>query len=433
MSAVLKLWLALLAGGAIAAVVYRDSGYVLLSYGAWTVETSLALLALALAAAFTLVYLGLRLLAHVVRLPTDARNWRRERGARLARRALTHGLLDMSEGNWKAAERQLIRHAEGSDTPLLNYLVAARAAQLQGEHERRDHYIRLAHESMPAADVAVSLTQAELQLADHQLEQALATLRHLRGIAPKHGYVLRLLLRLYEKLGDWDQLRELIPELRHRKVIPAGEIAELEIKVYRALLERASLSVEKTRVFEVWAEIPRQVRREQRLLGDYAHYLQERGKDTEAESLLREALRQRLSDELVEVYGLLDTGQPARQIAFAESLLAAHPHNPTLLLSLGRLCLRARLWGKARGYLEASIGAGGPTAAFRELGHLLEQMGEQVQALAVYRRGLGSGGPEPVPLPAEVGAGPINRPVLQRGPAVESPPPHGARPSAEPG
>jgi hypothetical protein len=37
---------------------------------------------------------------------------------------------------------------------------------------------------MPSADVAVSLTQAELQLADHQLEQALATLKHLRSVAP---------------------------------------------------------------------------------------------------------------------------------------------------------------------------------------------------------------------------------------------------------
>ena len=88
----------------------------------------------------------------------------------------------------------------------------------RGEHERRDAYIRLAHENMPSADVAVSLTQAELQLADHQLEQALATLRHLRSVAPKHTYVLRLLRRLYEQLGDWEHLRELIPELRRRKV-----------------------------------------------------------------------------------------------------------------------------------------------------------------------------------------------------------------------
>ena len=433
MSGILKTWLALLAGAAVAALVYRDSGYVLLSYGVWSVEMSLALLALLLAALFTALYLLIRLLARAQRLPADTRAWHRRRGARLARRALTQGLVELSEGNWQGAERHLVKFADRSETPLLNYLAAARAAQLQGAHERRDGYIRLAHESMPSADVAVSLTQAELQLADHQLEQALATLRHLRSIAPRHTYVLRLLRRLYEQLGDWDQLRELLPELRKRKVIPAGEQRELEARVYRALLERASLSVEKTRVREIWAEMPRALKQDPRLVGDYAHYLQERGKDEEAEALLRDLLRQQWHPELVELYGLLDTDKPARQLALAETLLEQHPQDPILLLTLGRLCLRAKLWGKARGYLEASIGANGPPAAYRELGHLLEQMGEQEAALALYRRGLaGVGGPEPIPLPEHIGPARTNRPLLREESDVQPPPPHGARPAADP-
>jgi HemY protein len=429
MSNLLKIWLALLAGAAMAAVVYRDSGYVLLSYDVWSVEMSLALLVLLVAALFTALYLLLRLLAGARRLPADTRAWRHRRGARLARRTLTRGLLELSEGNWPSAEKNLVKHADRSETPLLNYLAAARAAQLQGAHERRDSYIRLAHESMPSADVAVSLTQAELQLADHQLEQALATLRHLRSIAPRHTYVLRLLRRLYEQLGDWDQLRELLPELRKRKVIPAEEQRELEVRVHRALLERASLSVEKTRVREIWEQLPRGLKQDHRLVGDYAHYLQERGKDDEAEALVRDTLKQHWEPGLVELYGLLDTAKPARQLALAESLLQQHPQDPTLLLTLGRLCLRAKLWGKARGYLEASIGAGGAPAAFRELGHLLEQMGEAEAALALYRRGLaGAGGPEPVPLPDHIGPARSNQPLLHDEPQIQAPAPHGARP-----
>lgn len=433
MSSALKLWLALLAGAAVAAAVYRDSGYVLLSYDLWSVEMSLALLVLLVAALFTALYLLLRLLARLRRLPADSRAWRRRHGARLARRTLTQGLLALSEGNWRSAEKDLVRYADRSETPLLNYLAAARAAQLQGAHERRDRYIRMAHQSMPSADLAVSLTQAELQLADQQLEQALATLRHLRSIAPHHAYVLRLLRRLYEQLGDWDQLQELLPELRRRKVIPTAEQYELEVRVYRALLERASLSVEQTRVREIWTEIPRGVRQDVRLVGDYAHYLQELGRDEEAEDLLRTALRQQWQPGLMMQYGQLDTGRPARQLALAETFLEHHPQDPVLLLTLGRLCLRGKLWGKARGYLEASIGAGGPPAAFRELGNLLEQMGELQTALALYRRGLaGSGGPDPIPLPDYIGPARSNQPLLQDEPGVKPPPPHGARPAPEP-
>ena len=72
---------------------------------------------------------------------------------------------------------------------------------------------------MPSADVAVGLTQAELQLAHQQYEQALATLMHVRSLSPKHNYVLKLLKKLYENLGEWKKLEEILPDLRRRKVI----------------------------------------------------------------------------------------------------------------------------------------------------------------------------------------------------------------------
>ena len=234
--------LLVLAGAGIGVVLSQDSGYVLLSFGRYTVEMSLALLILFLVALFLALYLGIRLIVRTLHLPADVHEWKQKRGTRLAQQAMTRGLLEMSEGDWRGAEKRLVRFADRSETPLLNYLAAARAAQLQGAHDRRDGYIRLAHETMPSADVAVSLTQAELQLADQQLEQALATLKHLRSVAPKHTYVLRLLRRLYEQLGDWEHLRELLPELRRRKVEDEGELRLLELRTHRALLEQAFLA-----------------------------------------------------------------------------------------------------------------------------------------------------------------------------------------------
>jgi len=257
MKGLFKIWLVVLIGAGIGAIVSHDSGYVLLSAGLYTVEMSLALLAVLVALLFVALYFLIRLVVRTYRLPNDVRGWKQRRGSRLAQNAMTRGLLEMSEGNWRTAEKRLVRYADRSETPLLNYLAAARAAQLQGEHERRDAYIRLAHEHMPSADVAVSLTQAELQLADHQLEQALATLRHLRSVAPKHTYVLRLLRRLYEQLGDWEHLRELIPELRRRKVESADELQLLERKTYRALLEQAFLSKDKNQLGQVWISVPK--------------------------------------------------------------------------------------------------------------------------------------------------------------------------------
>ena len=426
MRALLKIWLFILIGAGVGVVLSRDTGYVLLAFGNYTVEMSLALLILLLLVLFVALYFGIRLLIRTLHLPADVREWQQKRGSRLAQQAMTRGLLEMSEGNWRTAERRLVRFADRSETPLLNYLAAARAAQLQGAHDRRDGYIRLAHETMPSADVAVSLTQAELQLADQQLEQALATLKHLRSVAPKHNYVLRLLRRLYEQLGDWEHLRELLPELRRRKVENEAELQRLETRTYRALLEQAFLANDARRLGIAWAEVPRALRQDPQLLGDYTGYLQETGEDKQAEKLLRETLRKHWDTGLVETYGLLETAEPGKQLSHMEKLLLDHPDDPTLLLTLGRLSLRAQLWGKARGYLEACIGRNGPPQAYRELGQLMERMQEPNKAIEIYRRGLsGTGGPEPVPLPQHIGATKANRPMLDD--QAVAPPAHGAR------
>lgn len=426
MKGLMKIWLVVLLGGGIGVVLVQDSGYVLLSAGMYTVEMSLALLLILLSALFVGLYLLIRLLVRTFRLPNDVRGWKQRRGARLAQNAMTRGLLEMSEGNWQTAEKRLVRYADRSETPLLNYLAAARAAQLQGEHERRDAYIRLAHENMPSADVAVSLTQAELQLADHQLEQALATLRHLRSVAPRHTYVLRLLRRLYEQLGDWEHLRELIPELRRRKVGSAEELLKLETKTHRALLEQAFLSSDSKRLGQVWSSVPKALRTDPEVVSDYAGYLQERDQDVEAEQLLREALNKGWNAQLVELYGLLDCPEPGKHLSRLEDFLSEHPDDPTLLLTLGRLSLRAQLWGKARGYLEACVNRNGPIDAFRELGRLLERMGEDDNALQVYRQALTvDENGRAIPLPAEIGRSQTNRPALNKN-GVQPPPPHGA-------
>lgn len=432
MRLLLKIWLMVLAGAGIGVLLTRDTGYVLLSLGNYTVEMSLALLLILIAALFALLYLGIRLIVRTLHLPRDVRDWNKRRGSRLAQQAMTRGLLEMSEGNWRGAERRLARFADRSETPLLNYLAAARAAQLQGAHDRRDGYIRLAHDAMPSADVAVSLTQAELQLADQQLEQALATLKHLRNVAPRHTYVLRLLRRLYEQLGDWEHLRELLPELRRRKVDDEADLQRLEIRTHRALLEQAFVAGDERRLGIAWADVPRALREHPQVLGDYAGYLQENGHDQRAEQLLRETLRKHWDTQLVETYGLLETSEPGKQLSHMERFLADHPDDPTLLLTLGRLSLRAQLWGKARGYLEACIGRNGPPQAYRELGQLLERMHEPNKAIEIYRRGLsGTGGPEPVPLPHDIGKSKANRPMLDDQPV--EPPRHGAvRPGGDP-
>lgn len=366
--------------------VKEDNGYVLVGYGQWTVEGSLALFLLAGGLLFILSYIMLRTLARLWTMPERLHHWNQRRIASKSRYSLTQGLVELAEGNWKQAERQLLRHAAQSETPLLNYLAAARAAQLQGEDERRDDYLQLAHQAMPSAEMAIGLTQAELQLAHEQYEQALATLTHIRGLSPKHAYVLTLLKRLYVNLGEWDKLEQLLPDLQKRKLVGAEEYHELEFKIYRERM--ASIRSDPDALEQLWQKVPRPIRQDRDFIRNYVGLLVEVDEGHRALPLITTSLQRQWDPELVRLYGRITTDNLSNQLSTAESWLKERPRDPDLLLSLARLCLQNRLWGKARSYLEASIGISPKVEAYQELGLLLERMDEPAKALECFRTGL---------------------------------------------
>ena len=107
-----------------------------------------------------------------------------------------------------------------------------------------------------------------------------------------------------------------------------------------------------------------------------------------AEKSIQRALKKAWDSQLVRQFGLLDTGNAARQLTQAEGWLQEHPEDPQLLLCLGRLCLREKLWGKARDYFESSYRAQVGAEICAELGRLLIGLGEPKVAAAYYREGL---------------------------------------------
>ncbi len=381
----LLLVLIVVVSGALLAL--RDTGYVLIRYGTLSLESSLTLAVLVILVGFVLLYYLLRSIIGMLGLPRRLRDWRQRRQALRARLSLQRGMIELAEGHWEKAEKTL-QKARHVDMPLLNYLGAARAAQQLGAHERRDEYLKLAHQSMPSADVAVGLAQAELQIAHHQLEQALATLTRLHGIAPKHGYVLKLLMRLYRELRDWERLRVLLPELRKRGVGSNAELDEIETETHLALLEQSAQARDLAALQLTWNRIAKPVREQERMLCSYARHLIALEANAAAEPLIRDALKRRWSEELVYLYGTLAGPDPARQLANAEAWLKTQGKNPILLLTLGRLSKRNHLWGKARAYLEASLGIRPRAETYHELGGLLEQLKDKEAALQCYRKGM---------------------------------------------
>jgi HemY protein len=382
------LLMTLLAAVVVAGLLHVNNGYALLAWGGTSVEMSLG----TLVALVLIVFFGLYLLTTLaLNLWTFPRRLKealvRKRELR-ARRATKQGLIDFAEGRWAESEHNLMRHAPDSEMPLVTYIAAARAAQLQGEHERRDGYLRMAFEHIPEAHLAVLLTQAELQIAHKQLEQALATLRRLQEVAPDHAFGLKLLANLYRKLGDWESLRTLVAKLRDNRVLSKKEVDRLETRTVAALLDKVDAKKREPSANELWESVPRRIRGDLELTQAYARALIRCDERVTAEQVIRDALGEHWDEELLALYGLAIGEHPKRQLGRVEDWLAERGESAALLLTAGRLCAVAKLWGKARGYFESSIVLGGRPEAYEELGKLLKQLGEDEDAMRTYGEGL---------------------------------------------
>ena len=362
---------AVVLGGLLGMWIVRDAGYVLISYGQQIIETSLWVAL----AGLVVVYLLLRGIAYIfhrlMSSQSQVMNWRSGRKANSARQLTVKGMLFMAEGRWRDGKKALLSAVPSVDTPLINYLQAARSAHELGDAAERDNLLKLAHESTPGAEFAATLTQAEFQMSDGRYEQALATLLTLRKRVPKHKTVLIMLTGCYEALADWQALHEVLPEAADRKAISEAEVRRLSRLVWESLLKGEE------KISVLWRRLPRYLKEDHGLLQDWVEHLITNGLDDDAENVITLTLDQVWIPELVQRYGILKASSPERQFLVAQGWSKSRPNDPDLLLCLGRLSLLCEEFPQAREYFDAALRWSPSPDVYAELGRLCVALGDE--------------------------------------------------------
>ncbi|NCF73771.1 MAG: heme biosynthesis protein HemY [Gammaproteobacteria bacterium] len=374
--------LALFASAFGAHFLLSDPGYVVINFRGYVVEMSVPVLVLLTAALFGFIWLARKIIIAPRRIGEAAGRYRSARSGQ----KMTRGMIEVAEGNFARGERMLARAASTSDSPLFNYLQAARAAHLQGRNERRDDWLKLAYQEVPEAANAVLLTQAEFQLDQGQHEQALATLRRLDENSKNHGHALALMGRLYFRLEDWESLGQILPRVKKHAQVKAETLATWTVRIHQEQLDRATDS---EAMAAAWKAVPKPQKSNISVLEAYYRGLMRTDQHQRAEKELAATLKSNWRGPLVRLFGLVEGVDASKQLKKAEGWLSNHSDDPDLLLTAARLCLRNELWGKARSYLESVISLRPTPEAYQEYGALLNQIGEADAAAEAYRDGLG--------------------------------------------
>lgn len=386
MRALLWLLLILLLALTLSMVLGNNEGYVLLVQHPYRIELSLNLFVVLLLLGFVVLHAILRLLQYMLRLPHDVHRYKLEQRRKRAHAALLESLHRLAEGRFDKAEKAAARALRLGEDAGLSALVAARAAHKQGKTDQRDHYLAEAECRAPQAGVARLLMQAELQVDDHDYPQALHTLHQLEKLEPLHLPALRLQLKVQQKLGNWDQVLQLVAVLEKRRGAESEVLRQARLHAHRQQLKlRAGKPQE---LLGYWRKIPESDQQQTALAFTAARLLNEAGEGDTAARIVEMSLTRQWDSGLAALYGDCQGPDPLRQLQQAETWLQRHHGDAGLLLALGNLCMRQELWGKAQNYLEASISVQPSAAGHLALARLLDRNGRQEEAQRHYLQSL---------------------------------------------
>jgi len=383
---------ALAAGAWLGPKLGEDPGYVLIEIAGWRLQMSLLTLVLAVLGAWLVWTLLLGLIRMPVRGVRKIREMQRHK-------ALEHGLLALSEGDWEAAERSLARSMRGGEDSPIGYLAAARAAQGQMSSERRDQYLALADRRSGRRHFVTALVRARLLASDDRPEEAIPLLEELHLKKPRHRGVIKLLLQCYQESERWHEVRLLVPAIRRAGIVPAERAADLESL---AAARELGVATDCNALLAIFGGLNKALKQRVEVVRAFARRAVELDRPELAEPELRRALNASPDGELLALYADADPEDRAGRIRQCEEWLRAWGETPALRLTLGRLHLDARQDAQARTHLEAAVRASPDSRAYAALGLVLDRAGELEAATQCYRNALRleqGRAPEPLPHP----------------------------------
>lgn len=389
----LFLWLLTLFAAAIGlAVAARfNPGNVVLFYPPYRIDLSLNLfIALALLS-FVAFYFILRAIRVTREMPVRVAAYRREKREREGNRALREALKALFEGRFGHAEKAARRAADNPDNGGLSALIGARAAHRMRQSERRDAWLARVQED-GSLKTARLMTTIELLVDEHQPEMALEAVTELNSSGTRHIHALRLALKANQRAGNWPEVLRLVRLLDKRNALHPSLSRRLRELAYEDLLTNPSHDAESIR--RVWATIPSDDRVRPFVAARAARAFNARALHDDARAVIERALAAEWDDGLVRTYreSAAPEGSPEllAQIERCEGWASRRPGDAELALTLGTLCLRQKLWGKAQRQLEQALSDATDAAMVREahlkLAQLHEALGQEQEAAAHYRQ-----------------------------------------------
>ena len=324
-----------------------------------------------------------RTLQRLAAFPERVRIYRARRSELGAHRALYDALRALLEGRFVRAERAAQDAQNSPEIAGMAALIGARAAHRLQEYERRDRWLEQAASDREMA-TARRVVGAELWAEQREPARALQAIEALQSSGARHLHAMRIALSAHVQAGHWREVMRTVRALEKRKALNADAAARVRRIAIRGLL--ADAADDPDGLERTWQGIDAPDRAVPEIALDAARRLNLAGRGRAAALALETVLERQWDERLLDEYARCRQPGSRATIEQAEAWLKAHPQSQPLLRCLAVICLREKLWGKARAYLEECQRLGEDAQTSLALAELAEAMGDGEGAARHFRK-----------------------------------------------
>lgn len=368
-----------------------NPGNVVLFYPPYRLDLSLNFFLFLTLALFVLVYVLIRAIATTQKMPRKVAAYRQNKRERDGNKALREALKSLFEGRFGHAEKAALRAVELPENVGIASLIGARAAHHMSQFERRDSWFA-SIEPDPLHKTARLVSMTELLVDEHKSDRALEAVRELNASGTRHIQVLRWALKANQQAKKWPEVLKLVRTLDKHKALHPALSNRLRELAYEDLLKEHGHDAESIR--RVWYEIPAADRKGAFVANCAATAFNSRGLHDDARNVVEKALGEEWDNRLLRAYrdAAASEGSAAllAQIENCEQWTQQRPTDPELALTLGVLCFRQKLWGKAQRHMEQALSDAMEPRTVREanlkLAQMHEALGQTEEAAFHYRQ-----------------------------------------------
>lgn len=379
-------FLCLIIASVLGIMIHQDTGSVVIHWHQWQIESSVWLWVFLIFFLIFLVYIWLKFWYAAKRIPERLRYWKASRRLSQSQKQSERGFCALAEGNWREAEKYLVKGVMQGAPPLMNYMGAARAAYEMGDVEQSEVYFAQASQSSLEADKAVMMTKVQMYIKHGCYDQAFLILEHLHERFPKHKGIVAMLAKWYEHQEDYLALAPLLPSVKKMGVFEKKHLAALEDKTMASQMMALTSSSSIDELYRFWDNLPNAKKEDESYVCLYLEGLEKLGSYDQMRLVVKKHVKKSKSFHLLTYFKPSAGNLLQEQIHWLNGLLKKHEGNYDILQCLVNHYIVNHTWGLAKDALSQLINISPSAKRWIQFADIHDALGDKDQALACYQR-----------------------------------------------